>query len=183
VALAAITFAAGAVAGNVLAPKNLPSPPGITFEAQIRALPTAPTRTLGKTAAPRTSTATAPALRPPVVSRKSKSRRSSASHTPRRAGRTQVSWASNVLGVTARVVGKRVTVVWSRPANSDHVVVVRTRASRHHGVVVFRGRATSYRDRFARRCTAYRYTIVNYDRRGHRSTGVPTAVVTGGCSR
>jgi hypothetical protein len=48
--------------------------------------------------------------------------------------------------------------------------------------VVFRGGATSFRDISPRPCTAYRYTIVNYDRRGHRSTGVPTSVVTGGCT-
>ena len=43
-------------------------------------------------------------------------------------------------------------------------------------------RITNYRDGSARPCSSYRYTIVNYDRRGHRSTGVPTSVVTGGCT-
>jgi hypothetical protein len=49
-------------------------------------------------------------------------------------------------------------------------------------VVVYRGRATSYRDMSPQPCTAYRYTIVNYDRSGHHSTGVPTSVVTEGCT-
>jgi hypothetical protein len=48
--------------------------------------------------------------------------------------------------------------------------------------MMFRGRATRYRDRSARPCTIYRYTIVNYDRRGHRSTGVPSSVLTDGCT-
>jgi hypothetical protein len=50
------------------------------------------------------------------------------------------------------------------------------------GAVVSRGRVASYRDSKVRPCTAYRYTIVNYDRRGRRSTGVPTTVLTGGCT-
>jgi hypothetical protein len=55
--------------------------------------------------------------------------------------------------------------------------VLRTRNGRSSSVV-YRGRAASYRDKGLSPCTAYRYTIVNYDRRGHRSTGVPTSVVT-----
>jgi len=63
------------------------------------------------------------------------------------------------------------------------VVVVRQLASHQNAGVVFRGRATSFRDVSARRCTAYRYVIINYDGRGHPSTGVPTSVVTQGCGR
>ena len=93
-----------------------------------------------------------------------------------------MTWAANVLGLTAGVDGRGVRLVWEPPADSDHVVVLRTLGARTGGVIVFRGRATSYRDVQARACTAYRYTIVNYDRSGHRSTGVPTAVVTQGCT-
>jgi hypothetical protein len=62
------------------------------------------------------------------------------------------------------------------------VVVLRTRGTGPNSVVVFRGRATGYRDASARLCSEYRYKIVNYDRRGHRSTGVLTSVVTPGCA-
>jgi len=68
------------------------------------------------------------------------------------------------------------------PSRSDHVVVVRTRGAVANSVVVFRGRASGYRDDSARSCREYRYKIVNYDRRGHRSTGVLTSVVTPGCA-
>ena len=61
---------------------------------------------------------------------------------------------------------------------SARVIVLRTRGTQSNGVVVYRGRAVRFRDVSPRRCTAYRYTIVNYDRHGHRSTGVPTSVVT-----
>jgi hypothetical protein len=56
--------------------------------------------------------------------------------------------------------------------------VLRQTGTRSTAVVVYRGRAMSYRDGSLRACTGYRYTIVNYDRRGHPSTGVPTSVVT-----
>ncbi len=74
------------------------------------------------------------------------------------------------------------TLSWQRPARSGQVVVVRQRGAQGHGGVVFRGRVASYRDSEVRPCTAYRYTIVNYDRHGRRSTGVPTTVLTGGCT-
>jgi hypothetical protein len=89
-------------------------------------------------------------------------------------------WASNVLGVAAQVAGSGVKLVWHPPADSGRVVVLRARGD--HSTVVFRGRAVSFRDVSPRACTAYRYTIVNYDKRGHRSTGVPTSVVTRGCT-
>jgi hypothetical protein len=89
-------------------------------------------------------------------------------------------WAANVLGVAAQVAGSGVKLVWHRPANSGQVVVLRSRGD--HSAVVFRGRAASFHDVSPRACTVYRYTIVNYDRRGHRSTGVPTSVVTSGCT-
>jgi hypothetical protein len=95
---------------------------------------------------------------------------------------TRRAWAANVLGVSADVSPKAVNLVWKRPVRSDHVVVVRERGPGARSVVVFRGRAAGYRDSTARSCSEYRYTIVNYDRRGRRSTGVLTSVVTPGCA-
>ena len=74
------------------------------------------------------------------------------------------------------------TLVWQRPTGSVQVVVLRSLAVHARNSVVYRGRASRYRDASPRPCTAYRYTIVNYDRNGRRSTGVPTSVVTGGCT-
>jgi hypothetical protein len=92
-----------------------------------------------------------------------------------------VAWAANVLGVAARVGYPAVRLVWQRPADSRRVVVLRAPAAGRRGIVLYRGRATSFRDASTRPCTSYRYTIVNYDQRGHRSTGVPTTIVTEGC--
>jgi hypothetical protein len=89
--------------------------------------------------------------------------------------------ATNVLGVEATVSGRTVTLVWHAPADSKAVVVLRARGTHGRSAVVYRGRARRFRDLSARSCTAYRYTIVNYDPKGHDSTGVPTSVVTGGC--
>jgi len=75
-----------------------------------------------------------------------------------------------------------VKLVWQRPTFSGHVVVLRARGDQGRGTVVFRGSAAGFRDLSPRPCTAYRYTIVNYDRHGRRSTGVPTSVVTAGCT-
>ena len=101
---------------------------------------------------------------------------------PRKAApvETQRASAANVLGVAAQVAGHGVKLVWQRPLDSGHVVVLRTRGGRSR--VVFRGRAASFRDAPSRPCTTYRYTIVNYDRDGHPSTGIPTSVVTEGCA-
>jgi len=88
--------------------------------------------------------------------------------------------AANVLGVAAQVAGRGVKLVWQRPADSGRVVILRTRGKRSK--IVFRGRAASYRDVSPRPCTSYRYTIVNYDRRGRPSTGIPTSVFTEGCA-
>jgi hypothetical protein len=87
-----------------------------------------------------------------------------------------------VLGVTAGSDGKGVELVWQPPRSSDHVVVFRARGTRRGSVAVYRGSATSYRDASALSCRVYRYTIVNYDTRGRRSTGIPTSVVTDGCT-
>ena len=61
---------------------------------------------------------------------------------------------------------------------SDHVVVSRADKNGERRVI-FRGRATSVRNAAPQSCSTYRYTIVSYDRRGRRSTGVPTSVMTG----
>jgi hypothetical protein len=74
-----------------------------------------------------------------------------------------------------------VRLVWESPSASDHVVVSRT-AENGEQRVIFRGRAKSVRDASPQSCSAYRYTIFSYDRHGHRSTGVPTSVMTGGCT-
>jgi hypothetical protein len=166
VALAVVVFTAGAVSGNLLTGRNATSP-GVVFEARSGA---------GDHAPGQTATVSRPAPRPPGVSRKTQ--RGAAKNDTRRAAVSHVAWAANVLGVTAQAGSPGVTIAWVRPRDTGHVVVLRTRDSRKHGVVVFKGRATSYRDASAQPCTTYRYTIVNYDRRGHRSTGVPTSVVT-----
>ena len=84
-----------------------------------------------------------------------------------------------MLGVEAQVDDAGVTLSWQRPASSGHVVVLRRPGA--NGGVVYEGKAASFSDPDVQSCTAYRYTIVNYDRRGHPSTGVPTSVVTSGC--
>jgi hypothetical protein len=92
-----------------------------------------------------------------------------------------VIWAENVLGVTAELDGPGVKIVWQAPRGSDHVVVFRARGTSKNSMIVYRGAAERYRDASARQCTTYRYTIVNIDVHGDRSTGVPTSVVTPGC--
>jgi hypothetical protein len=91
-------------------------------------------------------------------------------------------WATNVLGVTAGVDARGVRLAWQAPADSARVAVVRALDGGKQSVIVFRGRASSVRDTSPHPCRTYRYTIVNYDRGGHRSTGVPTSVVTAGCA-
>ena len=87
-----------------------------------------------------------------------------------------------MLGVTTAVGRRGVRLGWQPPVDSDHVAVIRARGARRSKVVVFRGRGTSYRDASTHPCTTYRYTIVNYDEQGRRSTGVPTSVLTDGCT-
>jgi len=87
-----------------------------------------------------------------------------------------------VLGVEAQVDDAGVTLSWQRPASSGQVVILR-RSGVAHGGVVYEGKSATFSDPDVRPCTAYRYTIVNYDRRGHPSTGVPTSVVTSGCGQ
>jgi hypothetical protein len=164
VLLAGLVLAVGAVSGGFLAGKRATSP-GATVGIRSGA-PTG---------------ARSDRARPPKP-------QSSADKAPQRPGEvkdergSRVTWAANVLGVAAQVDRPGVTLVWQRPADSDRVVVLRSLAARTQSAVVYKGRASKYRDTSPKPCTAYRYTIVNYDRKGHRSTGVPTSVVTDGCT-
>jgi hypothetical protein len=157
--LAGLVFAVGAASGGLLGRKQAVAPRG-PFEAQdnVRTETRAPdTRTLS--------------LSKPRSTRRALAQR-----------RRPASTAANVLGVTAAVSTRGVRLGWQRPADSDHVAVIRSSGGRRSSVLVFRGRGPSYRDVSAHPCTTYRYTIVNYDVRGRRSTGVPTSVVTEGCT-
>lgn len=161
VLLAGLVFAAGAASGGFFGRKDAASPP-VPFEAQVQV----------RTVTRATDTRTHPRAAP---------RSTRASSRPRQRGRAARP-AANVLGVTTAVSKRGVQLDWQRPLDSDHVAVIRARGASRSKVIVFRGRGTSYRDVSAHRCTTYRYTIVNYDGRGHPSTGVPTSVVTQGCT-
>jgi hypothetical protein len=169
--LTAFTFALGAAVGGFVGEKRADTPrPTLAVQAA--------TLTMASDAG--TSVRQAP-LRPPNRV-PAKDRKRTATAVPRDTQPpARVVWAANVLGVAARVGHPAVTLAWQKPPDSGRVVVLRTRGVLRRGVVLYRGSATSYRDASARPCTAYRYTIVNYDRRGHRSTGVPTSIVTDGC--
>jgi hypothetical protein len=170
--LAMLVFMAGAASGGFLSRQDA-APLEARLAVQAPAETTAaPTSTRRKTGLEQPSSRARHAAAPKGQ------HRSAVRH--RRPRRSRAAWVANVLGVAARVDGSGVTLVWHRPPASGRVAVLRARR-RHPGTVVFRGRASSYHDRSARRCTAYRYTIVNYSRRGRPSTGVPTSVVTTGC--
>jgi hypothetical protein len=177
VALALLLFIAGAASGGLLGRKNDRSPQ-TPLQAQAKLstihVPTGAERAGGETGVDGTrSAARAQTNRPrPSTATGTRFRRAPAA-----------TWARNVLGVTVGIDRRGVKLAWQRPTTSSQVVVVRKLVSRGNSVIVFKGRATSFRDVSARPCTAYRYVIINYDRRGHPSTGVPTAVVTQGCGR
>jgi hypothetical protein len=178
--LSAILFAAGAASVELLGQRPEASPPALlevrpvtAGEAGIKET----TRSLGRrTTMNRHETSLG--RREPRSShhRQVSTRRR---ESPRRA---PITWATNVLGVTAGVDARGVTLAWQAPADSARVAVLRALDGGKPSVVVFRGRATSVRDTSPRPCSTYRYTIVNYDRGGRRSTGVPTSVVTAGCA-
>ena len=178
VVLAALVFTVGAASGGLLGRRQEPSPSAL-IQGQPN-VPNAPTATDDQN--PRAESK-------PDLGSKEPSPRQAAHGSLSRATKQEphrvvpAKWAANVLGVTVGIDGRGVRLVWERPTESNHVVVVRRLVSHRHGVVVFRGQATSFRDVSARPCTAYRYVIINYDRRGHPSTGVPTSVVTQGCGR
>ena len=177
-ALAIGIFAAGAVSGTFLGnddngSRSARSPLEVRLAAPSTQAAKQPTKPTKPTAAER------PALRPPTAVPRTTGAAKASSPQPQRRRHARVAWASNVLGVSATVDKAGVALTWHEPADSRRVVVVRKREGRDRRVVVvYRGRAASYRDTSARACAAYRYTIVNYDRRGHRSTGVPTSVAT-----
>jgi hypothetical protein len=169
VALGALVFALGAFAGGLLGERRSPSSRGVVA---ARAAPTPSTTAAPSTAPPLSR----PAIRPKMVGHRHVP---ATGHAPR-AARSTTAWAANVLGVEASVGRRAVTLKWRRPAGSNRVVVLRSRGT-YGRRVVYRGGATRWRDAALRSCTVYRYTIVNYDRRGRRSSGVPTSVVSGGC--
>jgi hypothetical protein len=174
-ALAVVIFAAGAVSGTFLGNDDNGSRTAASpLEVRLAAPPTQAAKQPTKP-----TTAERPALRPPTAVPRSTGAAKASAPQPQRRRHARVAWASNVLGVSATVDKTGVALTWHEPADSRRVVVVRKRAGRgRRVVVVYRGRAASYRDASARACAAYRYTIVNYDRRGHRSTGVPTSIST-----
>jgi hypothetical protein len=180
VALAGLMFAAGAAAGDFIGRTNS-SPSPLRLEVQGR---TPTTRSNTDT---RQQTPSRPASAPgdESVGRGSSRRSHRSTRAPsktverRTLGTTS---AANVLGVSTSVDARGVRLVWRRPKGSNHVVVLRTRGARGRSVVIFRGSATTFRDVSVRPCTSYRYTIVTYGRGGRPSTGVPTAVVTEGCT-
>ena len=176
VALSALVFAAGAASGGFLGRREPPSRP-VLLEGRLD--PPKATVTVKRTKSPAQQTSTH-GRRATQNRRDSRSSESVGRKDRRR--RTPVTWAANVLGVTAAVDARGVRLVWQSPPGSDHVVVFRTTDNGKHGLIVYRGRATSVRDAPPRPCSTYRYTILSYDRSGHSSTGVPTSVVTGGCT-
>jgi hypothetical protein len=176
VVLAVLVFASGAVVGGSVGERG--ASPVARFELRA-ALPAAPTGRTATTQLPERQSHSAglPTSRRPSLAHRSRHRRASNVSGQRQ----RAALAENVLGVASWVGRPGLTLSWQRPANSGHVVVLRSLPAQRRSVVVYRGRATSYRKASVRPCTAYRYIIVNYDRRGRRSTGVPTSIVTGGC--
>jgi hypothetical protein len=175
--LTALVFVAGAASGGLLARKDGPA-------SRVRLELQAGARTTATDGGRPQVTRRASAEREPASRQRLRrgDHPTAAAAKRQRRGAARRTWAPNVLGVTAGVDSKGVKLVWQRPSRSDHVVVIRALSSRKSSVVVYRGRATTYRDVSARPCSEYRYTIVNYDRLRHRSTGVPTSVVTQGCT-
>ena len=178
ITLAIVIFVAGAASGTLLGNHQTGS---TATTLEVRAAGPSTTQTTVKR----------PVLRPPNVSpartaakrpvlRRSKAPRAKtiAPVAPQRRRQARGDWATNVLGVEARVGRNGVVLLWLRPANSARVLVLRRQDAKAGATVVYRGRAARFHDSSARPCTGYLYTIVNVDRRGHHSTGVPTAVTT-----
>jgi hypothetical protein len=176
VVLSALVFAAGAASGGFLGRREPPSRP-VLLGGQLETPKATVTEESTQSVAQQPSTH----ARQETQNRHDSRSRESVRRKDRRR-RAPVTWAANVLGVTSAVDARGVRLVWQPPPGSGHVVVFRTADNSKHGFIVFRGRATSVRDVPPRLCTTYRYTIVSYDRAGHRSTGVPTSIVTGGCT-
>jgi hypothetical protein len=165
-------FILGAFFGGLIAARSADMP-GPTLEAGPLPTTSNPAKRSPATSSP------APARRRPPA-RTHRAHAKAAIHA-RKAAPVLRPRAANVLGVEATVTGRTVALVWHRPSGSKAVVVLRTRPGHTRSAVLYRGKASRFRDARTRACTAYRYTIVNYDRAGHASSGVPTAVVTGSC--
>jgi hypothetical protein len=177
--LSAILFAAGAASVELLGQRPEASPPLL----EARRVTVGETATKEATRSPARRTAknrheTSLRRREP----RSSLHRQASTQRRGRLRRAPITWATNVLGVTAGVDARGVSLAWQAPPNSARVAVFRALGGGKRSVIVFRGRASSLRDTSPRPCSPYRYTIVNYDRGGHRSTGVPTSVVTAGCA-
>jgi len=175
--LSALVFAAGAASTGLFERRNPASPP-LLLERHGTAGPTVP----AESAPRKTSGIHATGREATRGSRKRKTYAKARAGSRERRSDVAVKWSANVLGVSAAVSPHGVRLSWKPPAGSDGVVVFRKLGDAKHSVTVFRGRANGVRDVSPRPCSSYRYTIVSYDRAGHRSTGVPTSVVTAGCA-
>jgi hypothetical protein len=180
VALAGLMFAAGAAAGDFVGRKDSSSSP-LQLEVQARH-PTTRSNADTRQQAPNRpeSGARDESVRQGSSRKGHRSTGPPSKAVPRRV--VGASSSTNVLGVSTAVDARGVRLVWRRPEGSNHVVVLRTRGALGRSVVVFRGSATTFRDVSVRPCTSYRYTIVTYGNGGRPSTGIPTAVVTEGCT-
>ena len=147
VALSALVFVAGAASGGFLGRREPPSRP-VLLEGGFDTPNATVTEESTQSAAQQTSTHTRQATQ---GRRDSRSNESIGGKDRRR--RAPVTWAANVLGVTAAVDARAVRLVWQSPPRSDHVVVFRTADNSKQGFIVFRGRATSVRDVPPRLCT------------------------------
>jgi hypothetical protein len=166
--LLSIGFILGAFFGGLIGAKNAGAPRPTLEAGPLQTATLAPASQL-----PKAATGATPS-RPPKATRR-RVGVAAGRHAPRARA---IARAANVLGVEATITGHAVTLVWNPPADSSRVVVFRARGAGGLGSVVYRGRGARFRDASTHRCTAYRYTIVNYDRHARVSTGVPTSVVT-----
>jgi hypothetical protein len=169
---AAVVFAAGAASGATVAPeRTVPFGTALGFRAAAPATLSPPAQhPLDMRTTRRPRKVARVATRPG---------RKSAAGVHRHQARAV--WASNVLGVVTRISRGHVVLLWGRRQSSGRVVVLRAR-NRGPSRVVYRGRGTRFEDSSIHACTTYRYTLVRYDRRGRRSTGVSSSVVTPGCT-
>lgn len=98
-------------------------------------------------------------------------RKAAAVRTPRR--------SRNVLGVIVSLSPRSVTIRWRAPTSSRHVIVLRRKRGASKDLVVYRGTRPWLQDASLQPGT-YTYVIVNYDRGGRASSGVPTVVEVAG---
>ena len=175
--LSALVFAAGAASTGLLERRSPASPP-LVLERPGPAGPTVSEKGTQR----RTSGTHSTRRQATQASRERRTHPKARAGARARRSDAAVKWSANVLGVSAAVSPRGVRLAWKPPAGSDGVVVLRQLGGAKHSVTVFRGRANVVRDVSPRPCSSYRYTIVSYDRAGRPSTGVPTSVVTAGCT-